>query len=147
VFATCTYQEFQPTMKGVPTRSSNGYPYRLRLPYLLKTGAVQHTMPLTFPPSNFRDLTERELTFAYIRQLDETGVSAIRDAAGDLLTRLGRVGDRLVLLCYERLDKDPFCHRRLFAKWWQDRTGEEVPELGALPKPHEIASQQHALFD
>jgi rubrerythrin len=35
----------------------------------------------------------------------------------------------MVLLCYENVVKGERCHRRMFAAWWEKRTGEEVPEL------------------
>lgn len=39
-------------------------------------------------------------------------------------------GFQTVLLCYEDLRKpEAWCHRRLFAEWWQEQTGEDVPEL------------------
>ena len=34
----------------------------------------------------------------------------------------------VVLLCFEKLAEKP-CHRRLFAGWWEDKTGQPVPEL------------------
>ena len=38
--------------------------------------------------------------------------------------------ERLVLLCYEDLTKPGLrCHRRLFANWWCENTGDVVPEL------------------
>jgi hypothetical protein len=37
----------------------------------------------------------------------------------------------LALLCYEDLSEPgTFCHRRMFAEWWSERTGEKVEELG-----------------
>ena len=36
----------------------------------------------------------------------------------------------LVLLCFEDLTQPGLkCHRRLFATWWHENTGEAVPEL------------------
>ena len=38
--------------------------------------------------------------------------------------------DRLLLICFENLDEaGKSCHRRMFATWWQEHTGEVVPEL------------------
>ena len=41
------------------------------------------------------------------------------------------MGKDVVLLCYEDIRKGPndWCHRRTFADWWQQRTGEVIPEL------------------
>ena len=42
---------------------------------------------------------------------------------------------RLVLLCFEDLSKPgEWCHRRIFADWWKDITGDHVRELGPLPR-------------
>lgn len=39
---------------------------------------------------------------------------------------------RLVLLCHEDVAGAPYgtCHRTVFARWWNERTGRDVPELG-----------------
>lgn len=38
--------------------------------------------------------------------------------------------DRLVLLCFEDVDQPgKSCHRRMLATWWQEHTGDVVPEL------------------
>ncbi|WIK63333.1 hypothetical protein [Gleimia europaea] len=38
---------------------------------------------------------------------------------------------RLVLLCFEDISKPgQWCHRRAFAKWWEQKTGDPVRELG-----------------
>lgn len=37
----------------------------------------------------------------------------------------------LVLLCFNDLTKEgEFCHRRMFAEWWQKKTGQKIEELG-----------------
>ena len=47
------------------------------------------------------------------------------------LQRFESLGKDVVLLCYEDIRKGPddWCHRRTFADWWQQRTGEVIPEL------------------
>ena len=65
---------------------------------------------------------------AYRTRLDDFGVEAIFSLLQGCCKDAGN--DRLVLLCFEDLDKpDTFCHRRLFAAWWQEATGAAVPEL------------------
>lgn len=42
-------------------------------------------------------------------------------------------GKALVFLCFEDLTKDgEWCHRRMFAEWWQRKTGMKVEELMPL---------------
>ena len=38
-------------------------------------------------------------------------------------------GRRLVILCFEDVLAGHFCHRRVWAGWWHERTGQSVPEL------------------
>ena len=64
---------------------------------------------------------------AYFARLDQKGVRRILSQ----LQRLESLGKDVVLLCYEDIRKGPddWCHRRTFAKWWQQNTGEVIPEL------------------
>lgn len=57
------------------------------------------------------------------------GVDRLRRAFERLAREHG--GQRLVLLCFEADVSE--CHRGQFARWWQERTGQEVPELGGWP--------------
>jgi hypothetical protein len=43
----------------------------------------------------------------------------------------------LALLCFEDLDTDDFCHRRCFASWWLENTGEEVDEVNTVDGLHD----------
>jgi hypothetical protein len=67
-----------------------------------------------------------EFEAAYRRKLDAIGVDAIRD----LLTEVGGGGD-VVILCYEHIGHqgEKSCHRRTFARWWEEKTGEAVTEI------------------
>jgi uncharacterized protein YeaO (DUF488 family) len=38
----------------------------------------------------------------------------------------------LVLCCFERVERGEHCHRRVFAEWWEERTGVAVPELSEV---------------
>ena len=64
---------------------------------------------------------------AYFARLDQKGVQRILSQ----LQRFESLGKDVVLLCYEDIRKGPddWCHRRTFAEWWQQRTGEVIPEL------------------
>lgn len=124
--ATCTYQEFTPDM-GMPVRTTVGYP-RFKLAYTI----AGHAHLIT-PAKWMLTLGYDAFAEAYRNRLDDAGVDAIR-------TQLEQIpagaGQRLVLLCFDRLDRPGvWCHRTLFATWWQEHTGEQVPELGALPRP------------
>lgn len=66
---------------------------------------------------------ENEFTRLYTKRLDAIGVDKIRER----LVQAGH-GGPVVLLCFEDTDKD-FCHRTVFARWWKQKTGEDVREL------------------
>ena len=62
---------------------------------------------------------------AYFQQLDNVGIDAIRRMLEEL-----SCGKPIVLLCFEDLRKpDLWCHRRMFAEWYEAKTGEQVLEL------------------
>lgn len=131
-FATCSFPEYEATTGGIPVRISNGYP-RYRLTYPLPGTSK---WPLLFPDRQQITWPLERFAPVYLQKLDSLGVQAIRDSARDLLRQLGAdENERLVLLCFEQLAKKPdlYCHRTVFATWWTERTGEDVPELGAMP--------------
>jgi hypothetical protein len=64
----------------------------------------------------------------YLAQLDRL--------SADIDRKLGWIEAEhgaLVLLCFEKRPDNitEWCHRRLFAEWYQERTGIIVPEVGA----------------
>ena len=64
----------------------------------------------------------------YRGRLDDLGVEAIRTLLQRCCDEAGN--DRLLLVCFEDLSKPgTSCHRRVFADWWREHTGEFVPEL------------------
>ena len=69
--------------------------------------------------------SKRGFKSRYIERLEEAGVEEIRKQLAEAADQSGRP---LALLCYENLDKS-WCHRRMFAAWWQEQTGEKVPEF------------------
>jgi hypothetical protein len=66
----------------------------------------------------------------YIAQLEECGIDAIFKDIQALSHEHG--GRGLVLLCFEDIAElgEGSCHRRMFARWWQSKTGQRVNELG-----------------
>ncbi len=74
---------------------------------------------------------EEEFTRRYRARLESIGVEAIRTRFDEIhATAPGRA---LVLLCFEKLQAPgDWCHRRTWARWWLERTGEVIPELEPL---------------
>lgn len=119
--ATCTYQEFTPTM-GAPIRTTAGAP-RWPLGYQLAGHARLVTPTRELLAAN---LPEDAYEFSYRRILNGHGIDRIRAELAVLATRVG--GTRLVLLCFDKLGKPGnWCHRIHLARWYLEQTGEEVP--------------------
>lgn len=126
--ATCNYHAFRSDM-GIPVRTSNGtpkyWPHNGILPHW---SAVTPDYPLDLPFDRFRD--------RYQRKLAASGLERLRDDM-ETVYEAGRIdwpSNRLVLLCFENIAKPGvWCHRTMFREWWQEQTGETVPELG----PHD----------
>jgi uncharacterized protein (DUF488 family) len=113
---------------------SRGEP-RWRLPFRYRR--LQSLAP---SDEAWRQKDQKAFEAAYIRQLEEIGVTAI---LGDLKRIAG--DGRAVLLCWERLDKpDEWCHRRILADWLRERTGIEIREMqrGDLPHCEEAAEMR-----
>jgi len=82
---------------------------------------------------------KNEFTRKYREYLNQHGIKKIRKALHEISQKHG--GKGLVLLCYEDVHKSgEWCHRRLFADWWKDKTGEDIEEL---PPPY----RQESMFD
>ncbi|WP_245726947.1 hypothetical protein [Streptomyces longwoodensis] len=113
---------------GAPIRTTAGAP-RFALGYQLAGHARLITPTRQLLAQNLpRDAYE----FHYRRLLNGQGIDRIYTELAGLAARAG--ADRLVLLCFDRLNKpENWCHRTMFAAWYLENTGEEVPELGALP--------------
>jgi len=126
LFTLC-YKKYQPDM-GVAVRSSNGYPRFVKFP-------LKHAVPETYPtwPMVKGDLSQGEFREQYRDLMDSRGMDVIASRFRAIATAEG--DERLVLLCYEDLEKGLWCHRTAFAEWWQDMTGETVVELGPTGPP------------
>lgn len=118
--ATSSYRQFRPGM-GVPVRITLGKP-RFRLGY-----EYEEIRLLAPPPRVFALRDEAEFKAAYRQHLDAVGMERLRR----VFERVGgeHSGQRLVLLCFENVLAGESCHRRMFAQWWKEQTGQDVPEL------------------
>lgn len=118
---TCSFSEYHPDM-GVAVRITLGRPRNMKPDAEIRELA---------PHASYFKASEEVFQTRYLQQLDRYGVPHL----GGIFTSLDEFGSSrpLILLCFERLNRDPFCHRRLFAGWWQEHTGQEIPELGAKP--------------
>lgn len=91
---------------------------------------IDEEIPELYPGGSLFTMKENE---EFIKQytakkLDSKGIDFFKD----LFSRIReKYPDReFVLLCFEDLRKPgEHCHRRVFAEWWKNKTGEEIPEL------------------
>lgn len=71
-------------------------------------------------------ITENDFVIRYRRQI-ESKMFNILLALDTILEQAKALGlQDIVFLCYEKPGR--FCHRRVFAKWLQEKTGENVEE-------------------
>lgn len=74
------------------------------------------------------NLEGEEFEEAYRMRLERVGVEHIRAGLDAIAERHpGAAG--LCLLCYENVFKGQQCHRRSFAEWWLEKTGEVIEEV------------------
>jgi hypothetical protein len=81
------------------------------------------------PPAVFRLKDDAEFEAAYEQHLNAVGVERLSQRFRDLSEKHG--GRRLVLPCFESRVED--CHRGQFSRWFESKTGQEVPELDDWP--------------
>ncbi len=118
--ATSSWKQFRAGM-GVPVRVTLGKPR-------FKVGFDYEEIRLLAPtPAIFRLESDEEFERAYLDHLDRIGVERLRRAFDAISDR--HSGRRLVFLCFEDVLAGQLCHRRMFARWWEQQTGREVPEL------------------
>jgi hypothetical protein len=126
---THRYQGFDPSM-GVPVRITLGAP-RWTLPY-----ALEHQVREAAPSRGYFGTARPEFEAAYRAQLESHGMEFFASRFQEIAVAANDL--RLVLLCFEDLTKPAqWCHRRMFAAWWQERTGAKVRELGPLAPEYE----------
>jgi len=135
---TLNYKRYDVEM-GVAVRTSNGYPRFVRFP-------LKHAVPETYPtwPMVKSDMSQEEFGKQYFELLDERGLDVIASRFRAIATAEGDT--RLVLMCYEDLEKGQWCHRTFFAEWWTRMTGEEVRELGPTGPPVDLYPQHELDF-
>lgn len=111
---------------GAKVRTSQGYPrFPLRYP-------LEHTVKLIAPSRAILKLEDRdEFRGRYFQQLEDAGLDRLRR----IFYAIARESEseKLALLCFEDVRKPGvWCHRHLFAEWWEDKTGHEVLEIPEL---------------
>ena len=112
----------------VPVRVTRGHP-RFQLGFELGG-----TLMLLAPNKDlFYRRDECDFDAEYRAQLDGLGTERVQNALSEVSA--AHDGRGLVLLCFEDVAKlgELSCHRRSFARWYYDRTGQAVPEL-ATPR-------------
>ncbi|WP_319463032.1 hypothetical protein [Micromonospora sp. RTP1Z1] len=120
---TNRYQRFSPD-QGAPVRTTVGKP-RFPLPYDLAGFAR-----LLAPTYGMLRMQQGPYRHIYLERLEAAGVDLISEQFAEIADAAD--SDRLVLLCFCDLNVPPpdnWCHRRMFAAWWEDQTGHEVREL------------------
>ena len=120
--ATCSWRAYRPEM-GTAVRITLGKPPGW---FRYEWEEIRLLAP---PPRVFRLEDDREFEAAYEQHLNAVGVHRLRRVFERLAEKHG--GRPLVLLCFEASPSQ--CHRGQFARWWWERTGQEVPELGSWP--------------
>jgi hypothetical protein len=109
---------------GVPVAITLGRP-KFPLRYTL-----EHEARRLAPWGLFDVKDPAEFTRRYRERLDRLDLDALVAKFEAISAQHG--GRRLVLLCYEDVHAGQLCHRRVFSDFWQERTGQRVPEM---PKP------------
>jgi hypothetical protein len=97
------------------------------------------------PDREWLDLSESAYRRKYIAKLNKFGVPAFKSEFSKIQKAAGK--REIVLLCYESLSPEKvaegqFCHRRIFADWWEQQTGEKVAEVS----PHQKVQIQPTLL-
>jgi uncharacterized protein (DUF488 family) len=75
-------------------------------------------------------MSDDEFTARYRERLDKTGTAKLWRVFHAISRKHG--GARLVLMCFENVLAGELCHRRVWADWFEERTGQHVPELSWL---------------
>ena len=117
--ATSSYRQFKLGM-GVPVRITLGKP-RFRLSYSYEE------IRLLAPTPRIFGLGGGDFDHEYRKHLEKIGVERLETIFEEVAGR--HDSGRLILLCFENVLAGETCHRRTFARWWEEQTGEAIPEL------------------
>ena len=120
--ATARYAKFRRSM-GVPVQASLGRP-KFPIDYELHE-QVRELMPRGLFG---KGLSDDEFTRLYRERLDRLDLDALRAQFDAISKRHDNA--RVVLLCFEDVLAGQLCHRRVWADWFHERTGQRVPEVG-----------------
>lgn len=124
--ATSRYQNGEEIVASgaVPVGITVGYP-RFKL-----KGYKPVMMQELAPKGIDRDTpSDKEFERLYRLRLESFGLDRIKRRFSEIAVEADN--RYLVLLCYEDLTKPgEVCHRRMFAKWWEEVTGYVIYELG-----------------
>lgn len=113
----------------VPVGITVGHPrFRLSYPLAGKLKALA-------PERSWFDLPSEDFGRRYLLKLEHQGALAIATALTEIFDAHATAhSSGLALLCFEDLAvPDTFCHRRMFAGYWEAQTGQRVDEL-AFPE-------------
>lgn len=100
------------------------YPPRWKTPY-----KVQGYIKELAPTRDMFGLPYQEYKPKYLAVLESLGVEKIRQLIQASVPAQAK-SNKVVLLCFEDLSKpDKWCHRRIFAEWWKEKTGEVILEM------------------
>lgn len=121
--ATCSYSAYRPSM-GVAVRTSLGKPKFFEYAFV--------SLNLLMPKGNMLRMAYAQYHENYMNHL-ESNALAIENAMIELNEMYPN--QTMVLMCFENVSKkDSWCHRTMFAKWWENRTGVKVHEIsGQIP--------------
>jgi uncharacterized protein YeaO (DUF488 family) len=103
---------------------------RFKIPYTV-SARIKELAPNSKALKSLRkgEIGWREFEADYIRKLDDLGTAFVKERLSSVASEIGN--ERLVLLCFENVNEGELCHRRTFARWFEERTGKPVPELQA----------------
>lgn len=92
------------------------------LPYSLAGNIIQFA-----PPGYLFNVYDRaEFTPKYFQHMNRLGIVSAERILNEYLER----GKDVVLCCYEDVRKpDEWCHRLVFAEWYESKTGIKISEL------------------
>lgn len=95
--------------------------------FALKYNLSGNIIQIAPPGWLFSENNRERFTPQYFWHMEKTGVTRIKD----ILEQYLALGKDVVLCCYEDVRKqDEWCHRLVFAEWWETKTGIRIVELG-----------------